>query len=191
MVRSISNCMWMCSFLVSRQDYVRKLKSNFLELETKVRFLDAIAGSTDRQSIHVSDEMFAETEISVAHAKNKLKKSKASCAVERSQLEDTITEVAQCYEDYESTSRISRAKLHALATLVEAQKAQKAADAFLYTEDASQMEEVSGIFFYATGLRKHPIDIFLTNSVIVVVLPLSLSSFFLFLFHSSMDTSRE
>mmetsp|Transcript_45129 Transcript_45129/g.175100 ORF Transcript_45129/g.175100 Transcript_45129/m.175100 type:complete len:314 (+) Transcript_45129:129-1070(+) len=121
------------------QDRVRKLKSNFLELETKARFLEVILNAKDMDSINVSDEMHAETEISVAHAKNRLKKLKERDAEDRSQLESTIEGLASRFEEYEAMHKVTGAKLNALVASVEDKKAQMAVDDFLTSGNDAQM----------------------------------------------------
>mmetsp|Transcript_45126 Transcript_45126/g.175088 ORF Transcript_45126/g.175088 Transcript_45126/m.175088 type:complete len:345 (+) Transcript_45126:129-1163(+) len=125
------------------QDRVRKLKSNFLELETKARFLEVILNAKDMDSINVSDEMHAETEISVAHAKNRLKKLKERDAEDRSQLESTIEGLASRFEEYEAMHKVTGAKLNALVASVEDKKAQMAVDDFLTSGNDAQMARVS------------------------------------------------
>ncbi|KAJ8903622.1 hypothetical protein NDN08_004724 [Rhodosorus marinus] len=121
------------------QDRVRKLKSNFLELETKARFLEVILNAKDMDSINVSDEMLAETEISVAHAKNKLKKLKERDAEDRSELESTIQGLASRFEEYEAMHKVTGAKLNALVASVEDKKAQMAVEDFLTSGDDARI----------------------------------------------------
>eukprot|EP00188_Purpureofilum_apyrenoidigerum_P000874 Plantae.Rhodophyta-Purpureofilum_apyrenoidigerum.ctg14382.p2 GENE.Plantae.Rhodophyta-Purpureofilum_apyrenoidigerum.ctg14382~~Plantae.Rhodophyta-Purpureofilum_apyrenoidigerum.ctg14382.p2 ORF type:complete len:374 (+),score=107.39 Plantae.Rhodophyta-Purpureofilum_apyrenoidigerum.ctg14382:44-1123(+) len=123
------------------QDHVRKLKTDFLELETKSRFLNVVADAGDRDSMDIPDEMLAETEISVALAKNKLKKIKGQSVQEKEKFKEAVFDMYQIYNAYNSAVSLARAKLQALSMLVEGRKAQSAVQTFVNTGNDSLLEE--------------------------------------------------
>ena len=85
------------------KEHLKKLKFNYLELQTKLHFLEgviAVSPGSEPSAVGPSEEAAAELELEVAHAKQDLKRVKEETAERLQRLEAVSTEVASSYAEY-------------------------------------------------------------------------------------------